>query len=183
MVLRHYYRGGLFRRLVRDSYWYTGDSTTRSMVEFYLLQHLHKEGVPVPRPVAAQVMRHGGFYRADILLEKIPHAQNLVSLLRKQILPESVWYKIGQVIRQMHNAGVCHTDLNARNILLDKQYNVWLIDFDKCFFGPDHVWKQSNLDRLMRSFRKEFQYLGISSNEIKWEALLYGYDSDMLKVG
>lgn len=182
MVLRHYYRGGLFRRLVRDSYWYTGYLTARSIVEFSLLQHLHKAGVAVPRPVAAQVLRYGGLYRADILLEKIPDACDLASLLQQQVLPESAWYKIGQVVRQMHDAGVCHTDLNARNILLDKQYNVWLIDFDKCFFGPDKVWKQSNLDRLMRSLHKELQHARIFFDKAGWEVLLHGYQSSMLKI-
>ena len=45
----HYRRGGLFGKLVRDCYWFSGWDNTRSQQEFALLQHLRSAGVNVPQ--------------------------------------------------------------------------------------------------------------------------------------
>lgn len=175
MVLRHYYRGGLFSRVIRDQYWYTGNEATRSVAEFMLLRHLHQAGVPVPRPVAAHVVRHGCFYQADILVERIAAARDLVAILQEKTLSDTAWQQVGRAIKKMHCAGVCHTDLNAHNILLDNQNKVWLIDFDKCSIRSNGPWKQMNLSRLQRSLRKEVQRAQILWHEDDWSTLLQGY--------
>ena len=43
-VLRHYLRGGLPGRIIRDSYLWTGEDQTRSFAEWYLLAKLFKRG-------------------------------------------------------------------------------------------------------------------------------------------
>jgi 3-deoxy-D-manno-octulosonic acid kinase len=48
-VLRHYIRGGLPGRLIRDSYIWLGERQTRSFAEWYLLAKLQSLGLPVPR--------------------------------------------------------------------------------------------------------------------------------------
>ena len=56
----------------------------------------------------------------------------------------------------MFKLGVNHTDLNIRNILLDQDGKVWIIDFDKCFKCILSEYKcRKILDRLFRSFKKE----------------------------
>jgi 3-deoxy-D-manno-octulosonic acid kinase len=52
-VLRHYLRGGLPGRLIRDAYLWTGERQTRAFAEWYLLSKLVRMGLPVPRPAAA----------------------------------------------------------------------------------------------------------------------------------
>lgn len=154
-ALRHYRRGGLFGKLVKDQYWFSSWDKTRSYQEFQLLQTLIKAGVNVPRPIAAQATKMGIYYKADLLSEKIPNARDLVSILREQALPESMYRKIGKEIRKMHQAQVNHTDLNIHNILIDDQGRIWIIDFDKCRQQSGNTWKQDNLRRLRRSFDKE----------------------------
>ncbi|MEZ9480602.1 3-deoxy-D-manno-octulosonic acid kinase [Vibrio splendidus] len=154
-ALRHYRRGGLFGKLVEDSYIYTGDESTRSYQEFELLTRLKESGVNVPRPIAARVVKNGLIYTADLLSEKIPNARDLVAVLQEYALPKEMYQKIGVEVRKMHAAQVNHTDLNIHNILIDEQGKVWIIDFDKCFQKQGESWKQDNWNRLLRSFKKE----------------------------
>lgn len=154
-ALRHYRRGGLFGKLVEDSYIYTGDESTRSYQEFELLTRLKESGVNVPRPIAARVVKNGLIYTADLLSEKVPNARDLVAVLQEYALPKEMYQKIGVEVRKMHAAQVNHTDLNIHNILIDEQGKVWIIDFDKCFQKQGESWKQDNWNRLLRSFKKE----------------------------
>ncbi|WP_234494988.1 3-deoxy-D-manno-octulosonic acid kinase [Vibrio maritimus] len=154
-ALRHYRRGGLFGRLVKDYYWFTGWKNTRSYKEYALLNTLAKAGVNVPRPIAIRTVRSGCFYRADLLSEKVKDAEDLVSFLSKRTISKQLCRSIGYEIKKMHQINVNHTDLNIHNILIDNTNKVWLIDFDKCHKSNDHGWKQENMNRLERSFRKE----------------------------
>jgi 3-deoxy-D-manno-octulosonic acid kinase len=175
MALRHYHRGGLLGKLVSDHYFFTGWKRTRSYQELILLNTLIRNNVNVPKPIAAKVTRRGLVYQADILVEKIDGAQDLVALLKQQKLPAFLWKKIGQEIRKMHDGQVCHTDLNAHNILIDHNENVWIIDFDKCYQKRKNNWKDNNLERLKRSFCKEVTKANIYWDQTDWQYLLGGY--------
>ena len=75
---------------------------------------------------------------------------------------------------------ICHTDLNAHNILvqqLETEQKCWLIDFDKCSQKSGDYWKQGNLERLHRSFVKEVGRMNIQFNEENWAELLKGYNA------
>ncbi|MGL6315369.1 3-deoxy-D-manno-octulosonic acid kinase [Vibrio sp. WXL103] len=165
VALRHYRRGGLFGKLVKDSYWYHGEAKTRSRQEFELLKVLKAACVNVPRPVAARVVKSGLTYKADLLSEKIANAQDLVSVLGKQSLSKAVYHKIAVEIEKMHAAQVNHTDLNIHNILIDEDEKVWIIDFDKCHQQNGDDWKQANWQRLKRSFEKEIRKQSIMANQ------------------
>lgn len=175
VVLRHYYRGGLFGKIVKDHYLFTQFEKTRPYQEFSLLQQMREWGLPVPHPIAIHIERHLCCYRADIMLEKLDNAQDLSKILQTQNLSAEQYQQIGRLIRQLHNHQVHHSDLNIHNILLDSNGTFWLIDFDKCGIEPAEKWKQRNLDRLLRSFRKEQERLNILFNEKDWESLLVGY--------
>ena len=170
-ALRHYRRGGLFGKLVKDQYWFSGWEQTRSAQELNLLQVLIDADVNVPRPIAARAVKTGLTYQADLLSERIPNARDLVSILQEKPLPEVMYQKIGQEIAKMHKVNVNHTDLNIHNILIDGQDKVWIIDFDKCCQQSDGDWKQSNLDRLKRSFLKEKKKHQIHWHESDFELL------------
>ncbi|GAL22037.1 3-deoxy-D-manno-octulosonic acid kinase [Vibrio maritimus] len=160
-ALRHYRRGGLFGKLVKDQYWFSGWEQTRCYQEFQLLHTLIDAGVNVPRPIAARAVKTGLYYRADLITEKVYNARDLVAMLEEGPLPSEMYQKIGQEIRKMHDAQVNHTDLNIHNILIDDSNDVWLIDFDKCHQQNGNDWKQANYDRLKRSFEKEVERKGI----------------------
>ncbi len=175
-ALRHYHRGGLFGKIVRDQYLFLGLERTRSYAEFALLQKLRGAGVNVPRPIAAKVEQTGLFYRADLLSEKISEASDLVDKLQIGRLSNEDYQKIGLEIRKMHDVGVNHTDLNIHNILLDSKGKVWIIDFDKCKQQSGSQWKERNLDRLLRSFRKELGKREVHWSEGDFESLMLGYN-------
>ncbi len=174
-ALRHYRRGGLFGKLVKDQYWFSGWNKTRSAEEFQLLLTLIKAGVNVPRPIAARAAKVGLTYQADLLSERIPNARDLVSILRERSLSKEMYKKIGREIAKMHNAGVNHTDLNIHNILIDDKDKVWIIDFDKCSSELGASWKLVNLQRFLRSFRKEKGKCGIYWREDNFQVLLNAY--------
>ena len=162
---RHYRRGGFFGKLIADSYLFQSWQKTRCFQEWQLLALMREQGIQVPRPIAARAVKSGISYRADLLSEKIPNAQDLVSILEKQPLDAVMYRKIGDEIRKMHQAQVNHTDLNIHNILIDDKEQVWLIDFDKCYQQSGDNWKQGNWDRLKRSFEKE-----LKKRQIYWSA-------------
>lgn len=174
-ALRHYFRGGLLSKVVDDRYLFTGWQRTRAQEEFALLGYLYKKGIAVPRPLAARAVRQGLCYQADILVEKIDGARDLVDVLKDAPLSMSQNHKIGQLIRKLHDAGVSHSDLNIRNILLDNAGKFWLIDFDKCSLRIGKGGKEANLRRLQRSFRKEKELNGILWQESDWQSILRGY--------
>lgn len=174
-ALRHYRRGGLFGKIISDHYLFLGWSKTRSLQEFKLLQKLRKAGVNVPRPIAARTIKKTFTYQADLLSEKIPNTEDLVSILQKSSLPNEIYYKIGQEIQKMHQIYVNHTDLNIHNILIDQTKTVWIIDFDKCAVDNSKYWQEKNIQRLKRSFIKEVKKRTIYWNENNWQALLAGY--------
>ena len=165
-VLRHYYRGGLVGKLNKDKFWPEPAAQSRAMAEFSLLWQMRLWGLPVPRPCAALYQQHSFGYSADILIERIPDTTDLAHLLQQRPLTNAEWQQLGALIASFHQHQVYHSDLNCHNILLDKQGQFWLIDFDKCAIRtaadfPDQSWKQQNLQRLLRSLNKEQQQLPV----------------------
>ena len=170
-VLRHYRRGGVPGRFVRDRYLWIGLESSRPWWEWRLLDALYREGLPVPQPVAARVQRSGLLYGGDLITRRIPAARNLAERLASS--EDVSWTAIGRCLRRFHDAGVCHADLNAHNILLDDSGGIYLIDFDRGTRRGAGPWKQMNLSRLKRSLDK---LSGADGFNLKaWGALLEGY--------
>lgn len=59
LVLRHYYRGGMVGKVVRDRFWFEGVESSRAMAEYTLLAKLCELGLPVPRPFGARMVKQG----------------------------------------------------------------------------------------------------------------------------
>ncbi|NMH66697.1 3-deoxy-D-manno-octulosonic acid kinase [Shewanella salipaludis] len=177
-VLRHYWRGGLMEKISRDAYFYTGLSNTRAMAELALLDILYREGFSVPKPIAANIERHGLCYRADIIIERVAGAEDLVARLSKTQMSDSEWQRLGAKLAQFHRRGVYHADLNAKNILITAT-DFYLIDFDRGELrSPSKGWQRANLQRLLRSFNKEKSKCpALAFTEANWQLLLAGYNS------
>ncbi|TQV81423.1 3-deoxy-D-manno-octulosonic acid kinase [Aliikangiella coralliicola] len=177
-VLRHYYRGGMVAKLLGDKYLFSDIKNTRCYRELLLLEQMFLQGLPVPKPIAARVTTQNIFYRADLLIEKIPHAEDLVQKLTKENIAEAIWHSIGSMIAKFHEAGIFHSDLNAHNILLDNNNKVWLIDFDKCEQRTvAYSWQQANLQRLQRSLVKEKGlHRNFAFDDQCWRWLIGGYE-------
>jgi 3-deoxy-D-manno-octulosonic acid kinase len=177
VVLRHYRRGGIVAKLSTNRYLYTGEQRVRSFSEFRLLNELYRGGLPVPRPVAAWYQRSGMVYEAAIIIERIVGSQTFGEIWRD--CTSETWALIGETVRQFHEAGVYHADLNCFNILICND-KIYLIDFDKSRVrgGPKGAsWMQSNLERLQRSLQREVA--SDADNEIlleRWSYLVSGYN-------
>jgi len=177
-VLRHFRRGGLIGRFVADRYLGWALEGSRSWSEWRLLAELYRRGLPVPRPVAASVRRGCGFYRADLLMERIPDSISLAGLLSKGSQPVMFWENLGACLRRFHDQGVYHADLNANNILINGQSRIYLIDFDRGAICAKGEWTQHNLQRLKRSLLKiKGSSPGFHFEEEDWRCLLHGYET------
>jgi len=176
-VLRHYRRGGLIGKVLSDQYLYTGLEQSRAWQEFRLLQHMQTLGLSSPKPSAAMVTKHGFYYQADIITTRIPYAQDLHYILLEKSIAADVYQKIGHTIAKFHNHQIYHHDLNIHNIMLDAEYGVWLIDFDKCGIKQGNNWKESNIARLKRSFEKEKRLHNIHWQLPNWKILMTAYNT------
>ena len=153
-VLRRYLRGGMAARLSRDRYVWQGESRVRSVAEYRLTESLLKQGLPVPRPIAAGYERSGSLYRAAILLERLPGVSTFAERIQAQGV-DAPWEDTGRLVASFHRAGLDHADLNANNILFDAAGQGWLIDFDRSRLRkPGATWRGNNLARLLRSLQK-----------------------------
>lgn len=179
VLLRHYRRGGLMARISRDRFLGTDPWASRAMREYQLLRLMRSWRLPVPPPLAARVEQAGPTYRNDIMVGLLPDARNLVQILAVAFIPAEAWADIGRAIRRMHDRQVHHADLNAHNLLLDDGGQAWIVDFDKCGVRAGDDWKDANLQRLLRSLRKEKGRQPICHwrEEADWPSLVAGYHS------
>jgi 3-deoxy-D-manno-octulosonic acid kinase len=175
-VLRHYMRGGMVGKLIRDTYVFSGKDKTRSFMEWRLLDKLASNNMNVPRPAAARFCRRGTVYTADIITVRIPDVVSLSEYIATRKRKEEFWQSLGRSIWEFHDAGVYHADMNAYNIQIDKDGDIWMLDFDKGALRPPGPWQQETLSRLHRSLKK---VLGLDPelhfSNANWEQLLEGY--------
>lgn len=175
-VLRHYRRGGLIGKIIRDLYVWLGAESTRAFREWRLLHAMREQGLPVPAPVATRYRRIGALYRADLITEALPAVRTLADTISGATLGEEIWREIGATVARFHRAGVHHLDLNAHNILLGERGKVYVLDFDRGRIRPRGPWEGKVLARLKRSLLKIRQQRGnVNFNGRDWDDLLQGY--------
>ena len=97
-VLRHYQRGGLLGKLVRDTYMFSGEDLTRPFMEWRLLDKLAANNMNVPRPAAARFCRRGTFYTADLITVRIPDVVSLSQYIAAEERDETFWQSVGAAI-------------------------------------------------------------------------------------
>ncbi len=177
-VLRHYVRGGLVGKLVRDRYMFNGEDNTRSFAEWRMLKKMVENNLRVPRPAAARYRRRGTLYTADLITVRLPGVRPLSSVIAVAAKGPAFWAGIGAAINEFHAAGVYHADMNAYNLQIDEQDRLWMLDFDKGRLRTPGPWQQKTLGRLHRSLSK-IQSLDprLNFTPADWEALLDGYFS------
>lgn len=177
MVFRYYRRGGLVGKVLQDQYLGVCGNSSRSFREFKLLWQLYEEGFSVPRPVAALVEPHGIYYRAALVTVRISDVDTLGHRLVRDGAEAVNWTALGHLIRQFHQRGVYHADLNVDNILLDGENKMYLIDFDRASIRRTNLWKKSNIKRLLRSIKKIRQNDCDIFKDRCWERFLNAYNS------
>ena len=175
-VLRQCLRGGWPARISRQHYFFTGFDRSRPLAEFNMLARLRALGLPVPHPLAAQCVRAGIFYSGSLLTRRIMDVVPLADLLGSTDAGPELWRATGACIRRFHDQGVVHADLNARNILIQDNETVYLIDFDRARVtrGAQGSF-EGNLSRLRRSLDKLWPAGATDRLDACWARLLEAY--------
>ena len=172
-VLKHYFRGGILGGYIRDRYLWTGIDGSRSIREFRRLQELSAMGLPVPKPIGARVKKSGATYTADLITIEIENSKTLSELIIDDDVNNNVWNAIGKCLHLFNNKEIYHPDLNANNILIDDELNVYLIDFDTSSRLHQKISsKRSTLDRFHRSLKKTFKNSNKKFLESDWNIIL-----------
>jgi 3-deoxy-D-manno-octulosonic acid kinase len=175
-VLRHYVRGGLIGKLVRDAYVWTGEDNTRPFAEWRMLAKMADSGLRVPRPAAARYCRKGPFYTADIITVRIPNVVPLSEYIAGDAPADSFWQSLGAAVQEFHDNGVFHADMNAYNLQIDNDGDLWMLDFDRGRLLPPGPWQQKTLARLHRSLQKIVSLdPRLHFRQLNWEQFLEGY--------
>lgn len=177
-VLRHFRRGGLIGKFVRDHYFWSSEEKTRSFAEWRILAKMAEHDLCVPRPAAARYIRFGTFYTADIITVRIPGVRPLSEVIAEAPQDAAFWASIGAAIHHFHDVGVYHADMNAYNLQIDGDGKLWMLDFDRGRLMQPGSWQQQTLNRLHRSLQK-IRTLDpkIHFRTPQWAALLEGYFS------
>jgi 3-deoxy-D-manno-octulosonic acid kinase len=176
-VLRRYRRGGLIAKFNKSYFFFSGHKKTRPWLELSLLEHMRSLNLPVPRPIGAIYIIEKGFYRSELLTETVENARDLFDIINAGNSHTLNWHHIGAVIKQFHDQGIYHSDLNCHNIMIDQEDNVWLIDFDKCEQRTlNQNWQQANIERFKRSLDKESKrHAQFNISDAQWRTFLEGY--------
>lgn len=175
-VLRHYWRGGRVAIWIADHYLWLGLERTRPFVEFRLTQRARALGLPVPRPVAARVLRAGLTYTGDLITERLP-AVPCSTLMAKRALDAAGWRAAGACVARCHGAGLDHADLTLNNLLLDRDGTAHLIDLDRTVLRAPGGWASGNLARLKRSLVKLTPDWTAADRDAAWREFMAGYSA------
>ena len=149
MVLRRYLHGGLLRAVTRDLY----ALGSRSFRELALTEEIRSAGIPTIRPIGAVHQSFiFPFYRAYLLTLEVPGARNLIQFFQDigshpvgevLALKRKIIRAAGRLVRQFHDSGFFHADLQLRNLLI-ADHHVLLIDFDRSCAHAEPSRKNAN---------------------------------------
>ena len=160
-VVRRYHRGGWIGPVLHDRHLRMG--LPLPLREARASHEVRRRGIPTPRVMAGAVYPSGLFYRADIMTEYVANAVDLAHLLFKEDRSRrdrsDVLREVGRLLARSAAAGIEHADLNARNVLVERERGgpqPLFLDLDRCRVLPPGVRADPRimLARLFRSLRK-----------------------------
>ena len=159
-MLRWYRRGGLPSRITRDTF--VAGGMPRPLRELAVTERARASGVPVPEVLAVRVDRVGvGRYRGAIVTREIEGGSGLDECLvdATDATRERLLQTTARVVRQMHDCGLHHRDLNASNVLLvsrGARLEAFILDLDRARFGTpvSRTERRRALRRLDRSLAR-----------------------------
>ncbi len=155
-LVRVCHRGGFIACLVKDRYLLVN----RPGREFAAHRQVEQRGLPVPRVLGVLWERHGPWVNGALATELLPGPDLLAWLLAhssEEPLPECdrMMQDVGRLVRDMHEHGVWHADLQVRNVVVAGGLP-HLIDLDHAVVGavPGRIQRGRNLLRFRRSLQK-----------------------------
>ena len=161
-LIRTYRHGGMFRRCSGGIFcsW-----PPRPFRELAITEEIRRRGIPTVEPYGACIKQiWGPFYRGWLVTREITGAEDLWQAFKSGLVLElgieRILRAVAGSVRALHREGVCHADLNLKNILVgrDKEgVKGYIIDFDKAklILGeiPPELARR-NINRLLRSVNK-----------------------------
>ena len=181
LVHKTYKRGGLIRKLVTSHYLWTGLTKTRAHIEFDGLKKMFDLGLPVPRPIAARIIRKGIFYRAELITQEIEKATTFGENLAAKNLSSDMLRELGLAIKSLHREGFMHPDLNIENILIGDSKKIFFLDFDQAQpLKQKEIQFGRDIERLRRSIKKFCLKNERDFPEREWHIVLETYGSNIL---
>lgn len=154
VVVKHYRRGGLLAHLNKKTYLRTGKP--RCQLEFEQMAYARAIGVNAPEPVA-YAYRGRVFYHGWLVTREIEGQQSLAVLSTQD--PDRAEAAIqalaGQVATLVEHQ-ILHADFHPGNVLVDRDNQVFIIDFDKAgqFAGGRDKLKERYYQRWQRAVHK-----------------------------
>jgi hypothetical protein len=168
-VVRHYHRGGVFGRVLKDFYL----GRNRFLQEVRVSEWARQQGVPTAEVLALRIEHRGmGLHCADLVTREIEASEDLDRYLRSartggrraKELRREILRSVAHLVQRMHRAGLYHADLNLKNILVrvtEDGVSSYVIDLDRArvIHPLGYRMRIRNLIRLYRSLDKQ-GYLG-----------------------
>jgi 3-deoxy-D-manno-octulosonic acid kinase len=151
VIVRRFRRGGAVRWL-GDRYF---GFRPRPVREFFVLLRARRRGLPVPEPVAALVNRRGVGYRGMLVMREIGDATPLSALVDRGV-DFDLALGLADSLRELHEAGLDHPDLNLGNMLLRaRSYGSRLafVDLDRARLHVEPLGRRART-RNLRRFRR-----------------------------
>ena len=151
VLVRPYRKGGVLRH-VRGARF---QGRWRPLVELVLHHHLQGLDVPVVEAVGAVVLRSPAGWRGFLLTREVPGAMDLEAWLHgapsvTDVDRETVLRRAGEAVRRLHDAGVSHADLHAKNLLLTPEGEIRILDLDRARVYGKSVPEAARLNNLVR---------------------------------
>lgn len=158
VLVREYRKGGVLR-FVRGRRFF---GSWRPLSELVLHRRLAALRVPVSDAVGCVILRGLLGWRGFLLTKEVPGSVDLEAWLYgvplETGLPRhEVLRRAGRAVRRLHDAGVSHPDLHAKNLLVTRDGEVLVLDLDKAgaLDEPlDEETRIANLARMGRAIEK-----------------------------
>ena len=162
-VVREYWHGGLFGKILRDIFW----DSLRPLRELSICEAAGKSGIKTSEVIAIVKNRIlGPVYKCRLVSKEITGAMDLMELLfnpeenKLVVRKRQIINKTAKAVKEMHDAGIYHADLHLKNILVQSaaggKDNVYIIDLDKSrqYEKINFHQRVKNIMRLDRSVEK-----------------------------
>ena len=181
LLVRPYRKGGLLRHLRGRTF----RGAWRPLQELTLHHALQAQSVPVPEVVGAVVHHSARGWQGALLTGEVARSVDLEAWLHgaRSDAPadrETILQRAGRTVRLLHDAGVWHADLHAKNLLLTAEGEVWILDLDRAraFDAPlSEAMRLENLLRMGRGIQKHrLKGMRVDRNDAR--VFLAGYAGD-----
>jgi 3-deoxy-D-manno-octulosonic acid kinase len=159
IVVKHYLRGGLIRRVSHRHH--LRGSQSRGEAEFRMLQTLREHNFPVPEPLGwAEQGRL--WVQTWLFIAEIPQARTLAEISCSEREGAATFLaEVSNLIDRLCDLKIHHVDLHPGNVVVNGNDHVFLIDFDKA--APTTESTNALRDRYHRRWNRAIAKHALSS--------------------